>query len=177
MLTKWLAKVLRCVRQNYLVSLPHNRFITLAWIPINYSLFHFLQCHLNFPDFMDLGSFIFFQFYNNVLCWVCDSSHLLLCKQLHSGSKQGRNSPFCPQNQRETKPTAPQNLPVKWNTFNSPSLPLLFLTWLYTGFINLLWILDSPVVSPSSSMKELWLTLLSSCWRWLSASLRPAPWI
>lgn len=101
------------------------------------------QCHLNFHDFMQLGSFIFFQFYNNVLCWVCDGSHLLSCKQMHFGSKQGRNDSFCPQNHRDTKSTASKSLQLKWNTFNSSSLPLLFLTWLHTGFINLLWILDS----------------------------------
>lgn len=63
----------------------------------------------------------------------------------------------------------PQSLQVKWNKFNSSSLPVLFSTWLHTGFINLLWILDPSVVSPSSSVKELRLTLVSSCWRWLSA--------
>lgn len=86
------------------------------------------QCHLNFPDFMELGSFIFLRFYNNVLCWVCDGSHLLSCEQLCSGSKQRRDGPSCPQNHRGTKSIAPKSLQVKRKAFNFSSSPLLFLT-------------------------------------------------
>lgn len=110
---------------------PWHQYWVNTALSISYEL-----CHPNSPDFMELGSFIFFQLYNNVLWRVCDGCRHHFCAHscILEASKEGLDL-FAP------KPQKLNQLPQKvCKQIEILLIPPLCLCSSWPGSILVLWI-------------------------------------